>query len=829
MLDKQFHLNLDGRPNPKCVVQGKNYRFTVLTSQMLRMEYDADGEFEDRPSQVVWNRNFDCPEFTVRDQENCLEIDTEYFHLVYDKKEFSPNHLYIDIKYAFTNYGGRWYYGKTDYGDPPREHNLKGTARTLDRCDGAWYKGGNVLERMRTLDGRINREEGDVDLGRGLCDSSGRTFFEDGTSLVLDEDGWVHPRKKGCIDTYFFGYGRDYFKAIHDFYQLSGPVPLLPRYALGNWWSRYWKYTEKSYEELLLRFEKMQIPFSVVVMDMDWHLVDIPEHFGKGWTGYTWNKEFFPDPGRFLDWLHAHKYRITLNLHPADGVRAFEEQYVPMAQALGVDPSTGYPVQFDFTNIAFIKAYFAYLHHPNEALGVDFWWMDWQQGNISAVEGLDPMWMLNHYHHYDLTRTGKRGIMLSRYSGLGSHRYPVGFSGDVHVTWESLQYQPYFTATAANVGYTWWSHDIGGHMNGIKDNELYIRWLQFGVFSPINRLHSNCNPFCGKEPWRYPAPYDRIAGEALQLRHRLLPYIYTMNYQCHGELRPAVVPAYYYCPMERECYRYKDEYFFGTELLVIPMVHPTDRETGCTSEEAWIPAGTWTDFFDGRVYSGGKNGRHGVISRPIERQGVLAKAGAIVPMSVLPGDCNCVDNPEILEIFVFPGANNTYTLYEDEGEGFGYREGRYIKTRMELSWEPGHAVFSIKPEGDLSVLPPKRRYILHFRGFKNTEQIAAGEGWEKTYDPVTRTLTLTLAGDDPGRIIHTELTAEDEQGLTAGQEDLTERVFAFLDRMQGSTEMKTALYQCVEKGGKPHEILADIHSLRPPKRVEDILIEMLEC
>ena len=94
---------------------------------------------------------------------------------------------------------------------------------------------------------------------------------------------------------------------------------------------------------------------------------------------------------------------------------------------------------------------------------------------------------------------------------------------------------------------------------------------------------------------------------------------------------------------------------------------------------------------------------------------------------------------------------------------------------------------------------------------------------------MTRTLTLTLAGDDPGRIIHTELTAEDEQGLTAGQEDLTERVFAFLDRMQGSTEMKTALYQCVEKGGKPHEILADIHSLRPPKRVEDILIEMLEC
>ena len=829
MLDKRFRLNLDGRPNPKCVVQGDKYRFTVLTSQMLRMEYDENGEFEDRPTQVVWNRNFDCPEFTVRDQEHCLEIDTEYFHLVYDKKEFSPNHLYIDVKYAFTNYGGRWYYGRTDYGDPPREHNLKGTARTLDRCDGPWYKGGNVLERMRTLDGRINREEGDVDLGMGLCDTSGRTFFDDGASLILDEEGWVHPRKKGCIDTYFFGYGRDYFKAIHDFYQLSGPVPLLPRYALGNWWSRYWKYTEESYEALLTRFTEMNIPFSVVVMDMDWHIVDIPEKYGKGWTGYTWNKDFFPDPARFLAWLHEHNYRITLNLHPADGVRAFEEQYVPMARALGVDPETGYPVQFDFTNIEFIEAYFKYLHHPNEKIGVDFWWMDWQQGNICAVEGLDPMWMLNHYHHYDLASTGKRGIMLSRYSGLGSHRYPVGFSGDVHVTWESLQYQPYFTATAANVGYTWWSHDIGGHMNGIKDNELYIRWLQFGVFSPINRLHSNCNPFCGKEPWRYPAPYDGIAGDALRLRHRLLPYIYTMNYQCHEELKPAVVPAYYYCPMERECYQYKDEYFFGTELLVVPMVHPTDRETGYTTEEAWVPAGTWTDFFDGQIYSGGSRGRHGIFSRPIDRQGVLAKAGAIVPMGALRAGDNSVDNPETLEIYVFPGADNSYVLYEDEGEGFGFEKGRLVKTYMRLSWTEDRAVFTLRPEGDLSVLPQKRRYILHFRGFKDVKEIKAGEAWERSYDEQTRTLTLAFAEGEPGRELCAELAAEPGEGLMADSGDLKERAFALLDSIQGSTEMKTALYQCFEKGGRPQEILGDIHSLRPPKSVEDILTEMLEC
>ena len=136
-LDERFRLGLDGSCRPDCVIMGDKYRFTVLTSRMLRMEYSEDGEFEDRPTQVVWNRNFDHPEFTVKDRPDCLEIDTEYFHMVYDKKEFGPNHLYIDIKYAFTNYGGRWYYGRTDYGDPLREHNLKGTARTLDRCDGS--------------------------------------------------------------------------------------------------------------------------------------------------------------------------------------------------------------------------------------------------------------------------------------------------------------------------------------------------------------------------------------------------------------------------------------------------------------------------------------------------------------------------------------------------------------------------------------------------------------------------------------------------------------------------------------------------------------------
>lgn len=823
-LDKRFQLDFNSKADPACVIQGEKYRFTVLTAQMLRMEYSEDGIFEDRPTQVVWNRKFDHPKFTVHDQEHQLEIDTEYFHLVYDKKEFSPNHLYIDVKYAFTNYGGRWYYGKTDYGNPPREHNLKGTARTLDRCDGKWYKGAN-LEHMRTASGQKNREDGDVDLGMGLCDTSGRTFFDDSQSLILDEEGWVQPRKAGCIDTYFFGYGRNYFQAIHDFYQLSGPVPLLPKYVLGNWWSRYWKYTEKSYMEVLERFEQMNIPFSVVVLDMDWHLVDIPEKYGKGWTGYTWNKEFFPNPERFLKWLHEHHYRITLNLHPADGVRAFEDQYIEMAEAVGVDPESGYPVQFDFTNQKFIEAYFQYLHHPQEDKGVDFWWMDWQQGNISAVEGLDPMWMLNHYHHYDLKRDGKRGVMLSRYSGLGSHRYPIGFSGDTYVTWETLQYQPYFTATAANVGYTWWSHDIGGHMGGIKSDELYIRWLQYGVFSPINRLHSSSNPFYGKEPWRYSKPYDEMAADILRLRHRLLPYIYTMNYQCHTELVPAVVPVYYHDPMCADSYRYINEYFFGTELLVQPMVHPVDAETRRTSETAWIPAGLWTDFYTGAVYHGGEHGKHQTLTRAIEQQGVLAKPGAIIPMAQIENGNNAIDNPEVLEIYIFPGAENCYRMFEDAGDGFEYEQGVCLKTSMQLKWEKNRAEFRLVSEGDFSVIPKIRKYVLHFRGFNPVTSISVSEEFEKSYDLQTHTLTLELKGEDPFRQICAELKGD----LVYDKSDLKERAFVFLDRIQGSMSLKKSIYQCFQSAADSSELISDILALDPPESWKNALLEMITC
>ena len=190
-------------------------------------------------------------------------------------------------------------------------------------------------------------------------------------------------------------------------------------------------------------------------------------------------------------------------MHPAEGVHAHEAAYAAIAKRMGIDPAAELPVSFDPTDPDFVEAYLEELHHPLEDEGVDFWWLDWQQGGVTKVPGLDPLWLLNHLHFLDSGRDGRRPLTFSRYAGIGSHRYPIGFSGDTHITWESLDFQPYFTATASNAGYGWWSHDIGGHFKGYRDDELATRWVQLGVFSPVNRLHSGLNPFNTKEPWRF--------------------------------------------------------------------------------------------------------------------------------------------------------------------------------------------------------------------------------------------------------------------------------------------------------------------------------------
>jgi len=772
---RQFRPTGDPVADPANVLAGAGFRITVLDAGLVRLEYDADGVFEDRASQAVVDRAFPPVDFDVTETDDRLTIRTSLLQLVYDKRPFSTEGLSVRAV------GGR---GVWRYGLPTA--NLGGTARTLDGADGA------------------------VPLEPGILSADGVTVHDDSRTVLLTDDGWIAPRRPDTLDLYVFAYGRDYRAALRAFYRLTGRKPLLPRFALGNWWSRYHRYSAESYLALVDRFAAAGIPLSVAVIDMDWHLVDIDPRHGTGWTGYTWNRELFPDPPAFLAALHERGLATTLNVHPAEGVHAHEERYPALARRLGVDPGSEVSIDFDPADPAFLQAYLQELHHPLEAEGVDFWWLDWQQGGVTRIPGLDPLWLLNHYHYLDSGRAGRRPLTFSRYAGVGSHRYPIGFSGDTVISWASLAFQPVFTATAANVGYGWWSHDVGGHYFGSKDDELTVRWTQLGVFSPVMRLHNYESAFVSKEPWRFGERAERIMTGFLRLRHRLVPYLYTMNRRAHRDGEPLVQPMYYDHPEEPAAYAVPHQFAFGDRLLVAPITTPADRATQLGAVRAWLPPGRWTDVFTGLVYRGGTTV---TLHRDLDTIPVLAPAGAILPLAA--GEDRAATNPPALELRVYAGADGEFVLAEDRDDD------RWAETRYTFR---GGEVRIAPVEGEREAVPAARRYDVVLCGFAGVtgaevdgSEIAASPG------PVPGTVLISL----PSVAAEKGATLALQGDLTpAGNPDVPERLFALLDAAQTSISGKESAYKVLTSHDAASAVPA-LAALDLERPLFDAIVELL--
>ncbi|MDE7313517.1 MAG: glycoside hydrolase family 31 protein [Eubacterium sp.] len=778
------------------IIAGEKYRITMLTEGLVRLEYSEDGVFEDRATQMVFHRDFPKASYKVLETENGIRILTSRIQLQYNQEQFTSHGLSIQVVGNYSAYHSIWHFGEPVYG-------LGGTARTLDEADGA------------------------VSLDHGVASRFGYSVVDDSRSQVLLEDGWIEPRKKGIWDLYFFGYGHDYKQALRDFYYLCGGTPMLPRFALGNWWSRYYKYSEQTYMELMERFARENLPFTVAVIDMDWHIVDVDPQYGSGWTGYTWNKELFPDPARFLAWLHERGMHVTLNVHPANGVQAYEEMYEHMAKALGVDYEKKDPVFCDLADPQYLEAYFQYLHHPREEEGVDFWWIDWQQGSNSKIEGLDPLWILNHFHYLDNRRDGKRPLTFSRYAGPGSHRYPVGFSGDTVTTWESLDFQPYFTATASNIGYGWWSHDIGGHMLGYRNDEMVARWTQFGIYSPIMRLHSSNSAFNGKEPWRFQKDTELAMGEALRERHRMMPYLYTMNYRSYKNGIPLLLPMYYEHPEEANAYEVKNQYYFGSELIAAPITTPMIPRVNVARVTAWLPDGIWYDIHTGMMYEGG---RMLDLYRDLTSIPVLAKAGAILPFTEEIGGGQAGKNPGSLHIRVFAGADGSFSLYEDDNETCAYEDGECVVTRMYYV-QAQQAVFTIEPaEGKTSLIPQERSYTVELTGFlpqaaQCVQVTADGSDTAFTvkYDEKKQAVLVAV----PKTKITKKIRVCVEKAYISTQNDVLQRCFDFLNQAEIGFVKKDRLYGIIQQESRVPVVLAQLNAMNLEDGLYGALTEIL--
>lgn len=559
------------------------------------------------------------------------------------------------------------------------------------------------------------------------------------------------------------------------------------------------------------RFREEEVPLSVGVLDMDWHLVDhekVHKSGMSGWTGYTWDRKLYPEPRPFLKKLYQdYNIRITANDHPADGIAAYEDAYPEFCEAMGIKPSQD-PIAFDITNKKYLDAYFDIVLKKLEDDGINFWWVDWQQGHYSAIPNVDPLWMLNHFHFLQNSRDNKRPITFSRYAGPGSHRYPVGFSGDTVVTWESLHFQAEFTATSSNIGYAWWSHDIGGHMDGYRNDELATRWVQLGVFSPILRLHSSDNPWNSKEPWRFSRDARAAMSAALRLRHRLVPYIYSANVAAARDDEPLVQPLYWSHAKRDEAYANKNVFYFGSQLLIAPLTAPANRVTGRAKVRTWLPPGRWVDMHSGVMYDGD---RDIWLHRRLDEYCVLGRQGAIVPLDAAHVPENGCPNPTALEVQVVVGADGAFDMHEDDGTGSTVDAVRFATTPMRLQQSTGS--FTLGPaSGDAGALPRKRDWTLSFVGLASSSKMRVlVDGKVVSAPPELQSHAVSISVKDVPleSSVKVELGAEPQLAVVKP----AEHIFGLIDHAQMPFDPKKAAWAAVCGSAPLNVRITQLHAM----------------
>ena len=677
-LGPSFRIKQDDlKVNAKAIVLGTKFRIEVLSERLIRFEYNENGKFIDNASANVIRRNFELPKFVLKEDDTYLYIETKYVNIKYQKNsKFSERSLSGVINYSKKN----WFYTQKEV------RNYGGTTISLDNTT-----------KMPNLN-------------KGLFNPEFFFVFDDSDTIIFDEFSNIHKREENSKDIYLFAYSNDFNEVLTDYYNLTGYPSFIPRYALGNWWSRDIPYSDSHVLPLINKFKMNSIPISIFLFDKDWSIKD---NKLSNSSGYTFNPNLFKEPEKLINELHKLNVKVGVKVNPKDGIFPYEQNFSIAKQYIALNKN-GY-IDFNPLDARFMDLYLQIFIHPLEKLGIDFFWNDYDDLN-----NRNNLFILNDYMKKDYERTGIRGIILSRNANYAPHRYPILYSGHNIISFEVLKLLPLFNITASNIGVSYWSHDIGGSIGGIEDSEFYIRSVEFGVFSPILRFNTESGNYYKREPWRWDIVTNNIVSFYLRLRNQLIPYLYTEIYHYHKYGIPLIRPLYFDYPNVYDNPSYINEYYFGSSMLVSPIVKESDPLINRTIQRFFIPEGVWYDFKTGKKFVGNKKY---VSFYKIEDYPVFVKAGGIVPTSGI-NDLMNTESPKELEIHVFPGESNSYNLYEDDGITNKYKDGKYTITNIDYNYLSNNYTLIIRCiEGESNLLFMKRDYKIRFRNTKEASNI----------------------------------------------------------------------------------------------------------
>lgn len=726
------------KPIEAQIFKGEKYRFSVLSDSLIRLEYSESGQFEDRPTVLASNRLFKPFEFEVIEDDTKIKIQTKNFKLTYKKnKPFKGAYFLKDVNLKIELLGTTkiWHYEHPEV----RNYGVPGKVLT--------------------------DENGKINFVKGLYSGDGFACIDDSKTAIILENGDILQRKKGTIDLYVFMYKHDFGKCLIDYYNLTGYPPMLPRYALGNWWSRNISYDEEGIKTLTKEFEDNDVPFSLLLLNHDWHYREYEDKKNIK-SGFSFDINKFPNYIQMINGLHRQNINLGLSIDPTEGIYPYDINYQSYKNFVNSNENI---VPFNVFEGKTYVAYFNFLIKPLLDVGIDAFWINNNllKENVQAI--------LNIYHSANVMNLNKRIMLLTDNALVAPHKYPILYSGNSIVDWNTLKKIPFHNLSATNMGVSWWSHDIGGFHKGTEDNELYTRFVQLGVFSPIFKFGSSGGKYYKREPWLWEVKTFGIVKDYLNLRHRLIPYLYTEMFKNHAYGLPLIKPLYYKNPNMYDDMTYRNEYYFGSEFFVAPIINKKDNDMNRVIHRFYLPEGTWYEFFSGKKFVGNKKYLYFVKS---EDYPVFVKAGGIIVLDANPS--NNVSSPETLEIQIFPGQSNKYNLYEDDGISYNFNNGDYLISSIEYNYMPNDYTVTIKPlAGKAGIIPNVRNYKIRFRNTKDATNISVlsnniNVSYESYLDDndlivefknvnTVNTIIVNISGDniniDSNRIINDEISS----------------------------------------------------------------------
>ena len=715
-----------------------NARLTVITPTLLRLEYAKEGRFIDDPTLFAYDRTGILPMDSIKVTDlgdNRYEIVTSALDINYhdDGFPFSTSNLVV----YYTLDGKRKKF--TNRFLP--KNNLGGTVETLDR----------VTKEIPMDDGLLSRD------GWYIID-------DERTDLLVD--GWIKPRDTNTHiqDEYCFIYGNDYKAALASLGTISGKVPMTRKYIHGVWYCRYWDYTSDEFLDIIRGYDENDFPLDNIVFDMGWHTNDATVGTGHNghlnWNGYTWNPELIPDPKALIDSIHARGVTVSLNDHPHDGIRPHEHNYTEFAAAMGA--KEGEVPLFDLSDRTYMENFFKYAHRPSEDMGVDFWWLDWQQNylypHVRGHHATSLSW-INELYYRDSMNGNRRGAGYSRWAGWGDHRHPIQFSGDAQANWELLAFEVKLTACSGQGGCYYWAHDIGG-FRGDPNPELSVRWTQFGALSAALRVHSTKDKRLDRRPWISGDEETKAMRRMYHMRSEMMPYIYSSVWQTHNTMVPLNRSMFIDYGSQKESFSQPQQFTFGDILLAAPIATPGEGPTRTASQKVWFPAGeVWYDYFTHEKKDGGQTEN---IAKPLDEFPLYVRGGWVLPMQPYTPRPASTDLSHLV-MRVYPSdrdVDNTFTLYEDDGISLDYQKGVYATTALRYSQVGDLATVVVNPAvGDYPGQVKRRSYTLQLPALKDGTKVKVnGKNAKVVYDDKTGCHTVAVPATSVDRTVTIQYT-----------------------------------------------------------------------